>query len=194
MLSQALEPLHPAPFFICAEQRLKNNYDAVLKGYREIPRFCRADILDSWYKPGGCHVEKFRLPSLVWACTPFPYDGSRYFLFTRNKIYLSRAKQGVTNISCMYYIPESRRNGKEKKGIHSRAGCKKLLISIDYRVLHVDNPKRAASSENIFSGKNSVKGKDCLFVIINLFGKIQKPFCSRIRRFLQSTELIAKSI
>lgn len=64
-------------------------------GSYKIPRNCRADRLDSWYIPGGRHIGKFRLPSLVWACTPFPRDGSHSILFTRNKSCPSRAMQGT---------------------------------------------------------------------------------------------------
>jgi hypothetical protein len=84
--------------------------------YLKIPRFCRVDILDSWYIPGGRHNEKFRLPSLAWACTPFPEDSSLHFFFTRNKSYPSRAKQGTLVVLLDVYIPESAENGKNKKG------------------------------------------------------------------------------
>ncbi len=134
----------------------------------KIPRFCRADILDSWYKPGGCHVEKFRLPSLAWACTPLSYDGSRYFLFTRNKIYLSRAKQGFTYMSFMYYIPESGRNGKEKKGEAGLTCLKKLLISIEYIVVCACKLKLTYFRRTYFS-RGSMVLRGCLLLVCKVF-------------------------
>jgi hypothetical protein len=70
------------------------------------------DKLDSWYLPGGCRVEKFRLPSPIWACTPFSGTAPE-FLFSRGTSYIITGKAG--DIFYRYhYIPEPAENGKRK--------------------------------------------------------------------------------